>query len=402
MSQKKPKQRKPEQKTPRLKPGWKRDLDGTEVSPDVWKERYCIRAVTFVVASPAEFGKGSTDAWKKLRDDLKTAWVRSTEAANWAFRYLLTHDVQRECGSTKCPKAPKINLYKARGPQAWAGWAASAAAVLQTVSRNYYSKRYEIMWTGGQSLPCVRYPYPFPVRGADWTLYENPDGGLYFEARLPDCRTSVRLSGGPQFRLQLTQARWLIQNPHLRAEAAIYRRKDKETKKYKIFVKLVGWFPRQKQADAAGIMFVNTTPESFLVGMNARDEQLWVINGDRARRWAARTAAATQRYREDLKYEIRRPQRKRRKFAEDMQRATLKNRNRLASFVDESAAQIVNHAKRRHLAKIIFNDTCRTYFKNFQWYQLAVLLEQKCNAAGIAFERIAGHDDTDAEVEDGS
>lgn len=365
----------------KLKPGWKRDADGSPVNPATWRDRYVVRAICIPIASPEESGKGSPEAWKQLRDSLKEAWTRSTEAANWALRRLLVNDVTRQPGDTKCPKMPKIYLY---GERDWTGWSQSAAAVLRTVESNYRSKRYQVIWTGGTSLPKVRYPYPYPVHNAGWNLIENPDGGLFFEARLPDGRVSVRLKGGSQFRRQLAGARHLIANPHLRGEASMYQRGST------IFVKMVGWFPKRVDKEADGTMFVRTSAESFLVGLNAKDERLWIINGDRARVWIVRNANALQRWREDQKYERRRPQRENRKTAEDMQAATLKNRNRLSSFIDESAAQVVNHARRRRLNKIVFDDSCGDYFRDFQWYRLAALLEQKCNAVGIIFERSSG------------
>lgn len=366
------------EKNERLKPGWKRDADGTPVAPEEWRSKYVVRAIVIPVASPEDFGKGSEDAWKRLRSQLKDAWTRSTEAANWALRRLLSNDVTRQPGDTKCPKMPKIYLY---GERDWSGWSQSAAAVLRTVEASYRAKRYQVIWTGGASLPNVRYPYPYPVHNAGWSLCENPEGGLWFEARLPESRVSVRLKGGKEYRRQLLGARWLIDNPHLRGEASIYKRGTQ------IVVKLVGWFPKKIDAEAEGTMFVSTSAESFLIGFNARDERLWIINGDRAKRWMTRTANATQRWREDQKHEMRHPRRKNRKTAEDMQTATLKNRNRLSSFIDESAAHVVNHARRRRLAKIVFDDSCREFFAEFQWYRLGQQIEQKCTAAGIGFER---------------
>lgn len=362
----------------KLKPGWKRDADGTPVSPEEWHARYCVRAIVIPVASPAEIGKGSPDQWLELREFLKQAWTRSTEAANWALRRLLANDVTRQPGETKCQKMPKIYLY---GERNWSGWSQSAAAVLRTVEASYRSKRYQVVWTGGASLPNVRYPYPYPVHNAGWSLHENSEGGLYFEARLPDGRVCMRLKGGHEYRRQLLGARWLIQNPHLRSEASIYQRGNQ------IVVKLVGWFPKKTDEQADGVMYVRTDAQSFLIGLNSKDERLWIINGDRARRWMTRTANATQRWREDQKYEMRRPKRQNRKTAEDMQAATKKNRDRLSSFIDESAAQVVNHARRRRLAKIVFDDSCREFFRDFQWFRLHTMIAQKCNAAGIQFER---------------
>lgn len=371
----------------KLERGWKRDSEGNAIDPVTWRQRYVVRAICIPIASPEEFGKGSQEAWATLRASLKEAWTRSTEAANWALRRLLTNDVLRDPGATKCPKMPKIYLY---GERDWTGWSQSAAAVLRTVESNYRSKRYQVIWTGGASLPNVRYPYPYPIHNRGWSLAENPDGGLYFEARLPGGRVNVRLKGGREFRPQLVRARWLLQNEHLRGEASIYQRGAT------IFVKLVGWFPKNSDASAEGVMFVNTTAESFLVGVNARDERLWIINGDRAKEWMTRSKRSLQRAGEDRKYEMRKTKREARKRIEDLQDSCEKNRNRLNSFIDESAAQVVNHARRRKLAKIIFNDSCREFFGDFQWFRLALQIEQKCSAVGIEFERVTADEPVEA------
>jgi hypothetical protein len=371
----------------KLKPGWKRDADGTPVSPDDWRSRYCVRAVVIPVASPAEHGKGSQEQWTQLRETLKDAWIRSTEAANWALRRLLANDVTRTPGDTKCPKMPKIYLY---GERDWTGWSQSASAVLRTIEASYRSKRYQVVWTGGVSLPNVRYPYPYPVHNTLWKLYENPDGGLFFECRLPEQRVSMRLKGGSEYRHQLMSARWLIQNPHCRCEASIY------TRGKQIVVKLVGWFPKEERAKTNGIMFIDTAEQSFLVARNARDEQLWIIHGDRCRDWIVRHDQYMQRWHDDRKYELRRPSRESRKYCEDMQAKCQKNNDRIDSFIKESAAQCVNHAKRRNLAKIIYNDSCQTLFPRFPWYQMRLALQQKCESAGIEFELSSGAEEADS------
>lgn len=364
--------------TEKLKRGWKRGADGTPISPEDWRAMYVVRAVTLPVASPAEIGKGTREQWQELRGALKEAWIKSTEAANWALRRLLQNDVTRDPGATKCPKMPPMYLY---GERDWTGWSQSACAVLRSVESNYRRKRYQIVWTGGASLPNVRYPVPYPVHNAAWNLYENAEGGLFFGARLPGGRVSMRLRGGHEYRRQLMGARYLIDHPNLRGEAAIYQRGTQ------IFVKLVGWFPRRDNGQGHGTMFVRTDPQSFLVGLNDKDQRLWIINGDRVRRWIVRHRNGLQRWREDQKYERRQPRRDNRKTAEDMQASAAKNRNRVNAFCDESAAQCVAHATRRHLAKIVLDDSCRSFLSEFPWFRFVTLLEQKCAAAGLIFER---------------
>lgn len=369
---------------PRPPAGWK-SIGGNYYSPGAWKDRYCIRAITIPIVSPVPTGKATQKDWEDFRAALKEAWTRSTEATNWALRRLLVNDIQREPGQTKCPKMPTIYLY---GERDWTGWSQSAASVLRATEAKYRACRYEVVWTCSMQLPAMRYPQPYPVHNAGWTLAEGEDGGVSFAARLPAGRINVRLKGGHRYKRQMAGVRWLIEHPELRGEAAIYRRGND------VMVKLVGWFPRRKQ-DADGTMHVRTDPQSFLVGLNARDERLWIINGERAREWSRRYYHGLQRWREDQKYEVRNPHRLQRKTAEDQQARTRKFRNRINTFVEQSAAQVVNHAKRRRLAIVRLDDTDHSFFSDFPWHRLVTGISQRCNAEGIIFERVSGEKTTD-------
>lgn len=362
---------------PRLPRGWKRIAD-KYYSPASWHDRYCIRAIVVPVASPVDIGQGTRDEWDALNEQFGEAWQRSTEAANWAVKQLLANDVTRQSGDTKCPPMPSIYLY---GLRDWTGWSQSAASVLRTVEQTYRASRYEIVWLGGRRIANQRYPYPYPVHNAGWQLNEQSDGGIMFTVTLPSGRRSMRLRGGHRYRRQLAGLRHLIVHPELRGEASIYRRGNE------VVVKVVGWFPRKTNEHADGTLFLRTGKAEFLIGLNDADERLFIFNGDRCRRWIVRHANGLQRWREDMKFERRRPKRESRKHAEDMQDACIKTNNRIKSFIDETAAQCVNHASRRRLARIVLDDSERSYFQDFQWHRLSELLAQKANAAGIHFER---------------
>ena len=369
---------------PRPPRGWK-SIGGQYFSPEGWHDRYCIRAVTIPVVSPLVNKKATSDDWEQLRSQLAVAWQRSTEATNWALRRLLVNDIERTAGQKKCPPMPPIYLY---GERDWTGWSQSAASVLRATEAKYRSCRYEIIWTGSMQLPSMRYPQPYPVHNTGWKLAEGKDGGLGFGCLLPGGRINVRLRGGHRYRRQLEGLRWLIEHPEMRGEAAIFRRKNE------IMIKMVGWFPR-KQQKFDGVMYVRTDPQSFLIGLNARDERLWIINGERAQEWTRRYYHGLQRWREDQKYEMRNPKRQQRKTAEDQQSRTRKFRNRINTFVDESAAQVVNHAKRRRLATIKLNDSDHSFFSDFPWHRLVSGISQRCNAEGIQFERSSTEKTTD-------
>lgn len=368
----------------RLPPGWKK-RDDQYYSPQGWKKLYAIRAITVPIVSPVVDDmspEGLKLGWESLRSSLKAAWLLSTDAANWALKTLYANDVSRTAFSEgKCPAMPKIYLY---GERSWEGWSQSASAVLQTVEKTYRERRYEINWTRSSGLPLVRYPYPFPIHNSSWDLEQTDGGEIHFNCRLPDGRVKLKLrtkDEGSKYRIQ--SIKHLLENPHLRSEAAILRKKDGS-----IHVKLVGWFPVRQQ-ERSGTLFVRTDTSSFLVIVDDKEQKLRIENGDWIRRKLAGHKHALQRWREDQKFECRRPVRSSRKYAEDMKLACDKMHSRLDSFIKESCAHAVNLAVRRKIAKIVLDTSERSYFREFAWHKLETTMKQSCQREGIDFELIS-------------
>lgn len=371
-------------KSSRLPKGWKR-IEDRLYSSEAWRERYCIRAVVVPIVMPiVPDGRGPQDiavkaAWVTLREKLKAAWVLSTEAANWALRRLLANEPTRQPGATKCPPMPPLYLY---GERDWKGWSQSASAVLRTIEQTYRARRYEINWTSSTSLPNVSYPYPFPVHNAAWKLWLDDGGRIGFEARLLEGRVGVWLKSGPKYKRQRALLTWLIEHPELRGEASIYKKHDGS-----INVKVVGWFPRKVNQESEGTLHLRTGITEFLVGYNDADEKLFVVPGDRVKKWIVANDHMTTRWRDSMKFEMRKPKRQGRKNIEDMQAMCAKKDNRVNAWIDETIASCVGHAKRRRLALIRLDDTERGFVEHFAWHRLAERMSQVCNREGISFER---------------
>ncbi|TXH42486.1 MAG: hypothetical protein E6Q97_35610 [Desulfurellales bacterium] len=366
--------------------------DGTPVSSDELKRKYVIRSFTFPIASPEDMGKGSQKAWANLRSVLDLAFSRSTEAANWGVQRLFAAE-QLKVPGLRGQRMPhqKVALYGLRHNSFWAGWSKSASAVLRGIEKKWAEVRFRTAWTCEQAVPHLQYPYPYPISAQDWSVYEKECGGLFFRANLGNGQMAVRLTCGPEFRYQLVRARWLIKNPRMRCESAVLEKKKVVGGKQvrTIFVKIVGYVPREEQHEAKGMMIVHTTPESFLVGYNTNEDRLWVINGDRCKDWITRHDRYMQRWREDQKYEIRRPKRSNRSFVHDMELRCQKKNDRVDSFLKETAAQVVNHAVRRRLAEVVFSDENRQFFGDgFPWFRFKELLQQKCEQKGVGFRYV--------------
>lgn len=372
---------KPGKSGPKLPSGWKR-IDGKIYSRKAFKQHFRLAAVILPVASPVVTGEQSPEAlregWKQLRTRLGEAWSLSTNAANWAVKELLKNDITRDPAMGKCPPMPPIYLY---GLGSWQGWASSAQCVLRTVEQKYRKRRYETIWLGEACLPNTRYPYPFPWHKKDWKVREEQGGQLIFDAPLPGGRVAMRLRTGRQHRRQIAGIRFLAKNPDLRGEAAVYKR-DAD-----ILIKLVGYFPRKEQEQRDGTMFVRTDADSLLIGLNSEDERMWIINGDRAKNWIIRHQRNVQRHAEDRKYETRRPKRTGRQYQRDLTVLVARQHNRMDSYVKETAAAVVMHAKRRKLARIVYDDSGEKFLDQFPWFRLAERISQVCDREGIDFER---------------
>lgn len=373
---------------PKLPKGWK--WRGEKVySAAAWQSLYCLRAITVPVVSPVVEHAGPEElraAWGVLNEQLKDAWQHSTEAANWAVKYLWSHDATRQADAAKCPKMQPIYLYALRD---WTGWSQSAGAVLRTVESQYRKKRYEIVWTGSAGVPNVRYPYPYPIHNASWGLGQMPGGQMIFDCRLPLGRVSVRVRTKDKSRARMADLMHLAKNPDLRGEAALIRKTDGT-----IMVKMVGWFPKTIR-EQNGELLVKTSQTHLITLFNEREERLMVFNGDWIKQKVAGHAAMLERWSDDQKLESRIPKRRGRKTQEDMKAACLKMNNRLKSFVDETAAKIVNYAIRRKLAVIRYDDTETGYFVSFPWFKLRTQLESVCQREGLRFESIGADPEPD-------
>lgn len=374
---------------PKLPMGWKWRGDKS-YSKEAWHSLYCLRAITVPIVSPIVENADQVtlrNAWNTLNQQLKEAWQKSTEAANWAAKRLWSSDVTRDRNDGKCPKMKPIYLY---GERDWTGWSQSAGCVLRTVESSYRKKRYDIVWTGSAGVPNVRYPYPYPIHNAAWNLFQEPGGQIVFDCRLPSGRVGVRLKtkdkGG---KYRLSALKHLIENPELRGEAALIKKPDGT-----VMVKMVGWFSKSIQ-QTSGQLRVRTGSETLFTLFNEKDERILAINGDWIRGKVIGHETLRHRWSEDMKFEARMPTKRRRKKTEDLQAACQKMNDRLKSFIDETCAQIVGHAKRRSLAVVRYDDSDSSYFTSFPWFRFRERLKTVCDREGILFESFNSAKDTD-------
>jgi hypothetical protein len=356
---------------PRLPRGWKRRGEAVFCG-NCWRKHYVLRAVSMRVAAPLDCD------WKELDGVLKTMWVETTAASNWMMTELYARDVRRD-GEVKMPRMAHIYLYpeaRRRFPELPSQ---TVAALEQAILSKYRARRYEVIWTCSASLPNHRYPTPFPVHNQSWSVASEGEARVV-SVRIADRRMRLRLKQGPEYHRQMRAVDQMISGVAVRGELALYRQDTS------IMCKMVAWLPRTDPAEGArGKLIVRTAAGHLLQALNAKDEKLWVYNGDHLRRWIEEHRWQLQRWAEDSKAENRPVP----SFAERRRLSAEKFRRRLNSACHEISAQIAGYAHRRRFAEVSYDDR-ETGFVGlaFPYFQLRQQLQEKVEALGIKFVRI--------------
>jgi hypothetical protein len=375
----------------RLPRGWKRH-NGQASCAKCWSERFILRAVTIPVAGPVDA------EWPALRDSLREAWGQAGAVANWVVSELYARDARRTPDVAKLPKMPTSYLYpeiRRRFPDFPAG---SIPTIEHAVTGKYRSTRYEVLWTGEAVLPTFRYPYPWPVRSADWKATFGTDNVPLVACGIAGKRFTLRLRGGHDYRRQLSAFRKIVNGEAVQGELALYRvranggdHRNGDIEKTagggqdvhtRIMAKLVAWLPREQREAGENTMLVRTDPNAVLVAeVDGRDP--WILNADYVRRWIAEHRVYLQRISEDTKREKRYPADKRRQINEAREKRCHKQNNRLDSFCHETAAMLAKYAARCRVGQVIYDDACKSYFESFPWFKLKQLIHEKLGALSI-------------------
>ena len=370
---------------------WHRDPAGNPICAACWGRRYVLRAVTIPVVGPVD------GTWPELRESLRAAWADATALSNWLMTELYARDVRRG-GQEKLPPQPKTYLYPEARERFPGIPSQTVASMEHAIAGKYRAARYKLLWTGEVSLPTYRYPAPCVVPDRGWRAKYDKDNVPLVLVRLGSRRWTLRLRGGREFRRQLAAFAQMVSGEAKAGELALYRRRvnasdhrngtherdsGKQLAHHRIMCKMVAWIPRQPSRAGEGVLFARTDKDSLLIALNAKDERLWVLNGDQVKRWEAEHRRKLNRWSDDQKAENRPPE-----FQSKREVSVMKYRHRIDSTCHETAAQLVNYAARRRFATIRYNDTEHGFVPRFPWDRLRSLLREKADAAGIEFELV--------------
>lgn len=372
----------------RVPRGWKR-IGEVVLCSSCWGDRYVLRAVTFPVASSLDC------TWAELWRRLSEVWRSTTAMSNWAMTRIRAVDPANPADSEqeKIPRFIPPYIY----PEARALWpehpTQSVISVLQTAQRRYMASRFDVAWRFAAALPTFRYPVPYPVHNRGWAATFDAFGGEdgakecpVVSLRLGGERIRLRLRGGSEFRRQLAAFREIASGDAVQGELAIYPETQRgsntrrtvatagangggQRTRHRIMVKLVAWLPRKARGHRQGTLHVRTDETAFVVAVLADPERVWTMHADLVARWQAEHSSRLQHLADDQKLERRRPRKSRERFQVARRLLVAKHRDRMDSWIQQSARQIAGFAARQRVAEVRLDLSTMGRFQSFPWYR---------------------------------
>ncbi len=149
---------------------------------------------------------------------------------------------------------------------------------------------------------------------------------------------------------------------------------------------MVAWIPRPaKEHERAGSIKLCTSPDSFWRAEVEGSQTEWVLHADHVRRWQHAHQRNRTRLATDLKDSQRHCARARRGMSERLARGSEKYGRRIHSFCHEATAHFTKFAGRQRVARVLYDDSERSFLSEFPWYRLRKLLAEKLDERGIEF-----------------
>lgn len=368
-------------------------------------------------------------AWQLIRD----GWKKSVELANWCVEELRRLDADpvdergklrklgecdlyaRAFGRSKNRKGKSKTLRKPgfRGWQFFAGdhpsgGSQEASGIVCDVEDKYRAERLEVHVRRSQKFSEYD-SYPWTLNGQsvkDVGLDGN--GRPWVLLRMPGGDVKLQMRNGREFAPQMARFHDLVRRTEAargRGEKPAFKEvvlRDKRCRGGDVMVKFVCDVPvRERRGDRP--LVLSLRPDCFWAADFIREGvgehcfvRAWVLNNDHWRGVAARHAkhlSWLKRMAQDAKAERRFGGNKAKEQARRLEIACEKDRNRLASFTHEAAAQLAGFCERNGVGEVFYLDGAwdrgfMTYRDSgeplpFPWHQLHAKLEQKLTQSGI-------------------
>ena len=129
-----------------------------------------------------------------------------------------------------------------------------------------------------------------------------------------------------------------------------------------------------------GDLVVKSAVDALLIASRERDTVPFTINADHVRQWQSHREYQKTRLMQDRKSGASRSS-----IKVKMTEISMKHIRRMDSFTHEVSSQIVQHAVRRKVQRVVLDLTVKSYMPSFPWFQLSSKIKYKCEDNGIEF-----------------
>lgn len=417
---------------PKLPFGWKRQGD-EYVCKEAKAECFCLRSSTLPISSAIVLKSGDeklpidwseerrATGWTQLWKSLRISWRTCAQFCNAAVREIAKGEpavvLTKKLPEYK-PNAKAIdNLLKVYFPSTDLD-SQSRGSLLRKAVKKYGDERFNMIRCA-RSLPSFRDDLPLPICSKDSPLAFDDEGYATIKVRISGTTFLLRMcrddpsKEGSRGDYSRPLAKWkAVATGEVIRGGITIRAGGREGKD--LLVGLEMYLPKDPgPREATEAFVVATDPDALLVGkMYGRTE--YVMNEDQLRRWnmiplkesVEKHASFVQRTSQDRKAERRshgradysgcetpqdrkRVKRRFRQQRENLQRAVERrceaHDRRIDDAIHKVARIVADHAKRRRVFMVAYDDRCRTYMPKFPYFKLKTRIAEKLAMYGIEF-----------------
>ena len=292
-------------------------------------------------------------------------------------------------------------LYEGR--DFWQGAKTSAVSILRKVQSDYVKYRGKIVFRRERRTPEYLYPYPFPVHQQSWVGDMMPQGRPVIYLGLPGGRVSLRLRNGPEFASKLRvfqqiaageikQRQLILDAQSSRAHCRLVHAWDAkagQTLELRLLARIAYDMEVAASFGTGQTALLRTGKEPFLTLEIPGQQTPSVWYCPWVQQWIAEHRRFLDRFADDLKFEKRWPRRKRARRDRRQTRGCELQDNRMKSFRQETAHQVVCLAKRQGCDRIVYDDSDRKFADEFPWFLFEEALQAKCDEFAVVLEKAA-------------
>ena len=324
--------------------------------------KLCNRTICLKITKVVEGGTKS-----EFYTDLRKSLDLSRRAANKSVTECVRQDSGLMVGG-KCPKLYTYPIVK----QEFQGVTNQCSSICRAVESKYKQERWHV--ARGQKSICNYRSMPWPLlSNKSIKTIKIEDNGEYLTAKIKLLSGwwTVQLASGSNYKKQ---------NNGVRNAIKIGDSKIWTDRKHQAVIGVSVQQEAKSDSKRSGTLTVSSSIESIIVATKQKNDTPFVITGDEVKQWSAERERRYKRLGQDRKSGT-----KRQALNSVYGRVSNKWNQRIDSFTHQTAAAVVNHAKRRKVNKLVLDFTIKSWSKKFAWFELAEKIKYKCEDAGIEF-----------------